>query len=263
MPSSAAPPALQVAAWQRVPHLVHGFFGRRGGGSSGSYSSLNLSYAVGDNVAAVDENWARVRDRGGAAIAFATMRQVHGAHVAEVGAAGSVGEADAMLTSAAGVGLCVLTADCVPLLIVAPGAHAVAAVHAGWRGTLAGVAAQALRSLAVTYAVEAGNVHVALGPAVGRCCYEVDAAIADDLEGRWHTAGEALQRYTLDGEAKAKLDLRRANVAILVEAGVAPDRISVVGGCTCCEVDQYFSHRAAAKSGGTTGRQLSFIGWSA
>lgn len=263
MPSSAAPPALQVAAWQRVPHLVHGFFGRRGGGSSGGYSSLNLSYAVGDNVAVVDGNWARVRACEGEAIAFATMKQVHGAHVAEVGAAGPVGEADAMLTSAPGVGLCVLTADCVPLLIVAPGAHAVAAVHAGWRGTLAGVAVRTLRSLAATYAVEAGDVHVALGPAVGRCCYEVDAAIADDLEGRWQTAAEALHRYTRDGEAKAKLDLRRANAAMLVEAGVAPDRISFVGGCTCCEIDEFFSHRAAVKSGETTGRQLSFIGWSA
>jgi YfiH family protein len=255
-------PVLRVPSWQRIPHLEHGFFGRRGGRSAGPYSSLNLSYSVGDSVEAVDDNWERVRARAGVASGFATMKQVHGAQFARVDSAGAFGEADAMTTSVTGVGLCILTADCVPALFVAPSSRAVAAIHAGWRGTLAGIAVDALQALATAYGTAAGDVYVALGPAIGPCCYEVDGGIADDLAKRWRSAEVAIRRYTRNGQAKAQLDLRRANAAMLIESGVAAERISLVGGCTCCESVEFFSYRRAADSANVTGRQLSFIGWS-
>lgn len=254
-------PLLQVPSWSQISHLAHGFLGRRGGSSRGSYASLNLSYRVGDDPAAVDRNWQQARALNGDRIRFATMTQVHGSRVVEVTAPVALGEADAAITSASGVGLTVLTADCVPLLMVAPAAHAVAAVHAGWRGTLAGIAVEALRSLRATFGVAAAKTLVALGPAVGACCYEVDASIADQLEARWRGMSAAVQRYHHRGQVKARLDLRLANVLMLLAEGVPREHISLIGGCTSCLQADFYSHRSASRAGVATGRQLSFVGY--
>lgn len=254
---------LQIRAWQQIPNLVHGFCTRRGGISRGPYSELNLSYRVGDAASAVEENWSRVRAHTLGRLRLVTMNQVHGTRVAEVEAAAEPpGDADAMVTSAGGIGLCVLTADCVPILIVAPAARVVAAVHAGWRGSVGGVAVAALQHMTHQMGVRAGEVLAAIGPAIGPCCYEVDGLIADDIEARWGAMPDAIDRYQREGEAKAKLDLRVVNTKLLVDAGLGPETISQIGGCTACKSDQFYSYRAASQGGAAavTGRQLSFIG---
>jgi len=251
------------APWPTLPGLIHGFLGRRGGVSGGRYASLNLSYRVGDEPAAVDENWKQVRDHVASGLDLVTMRQVHGIDIVEVSPGVAVDEADGMITTSTGIGLCVLTADCVPILLLAPGAHAVAAVHAGWRGTTSGIVHEVLDRLKSDYAVAASDVYVALGPAIGPCCFEVGAEIVDHLERRWGQMPGAVRRYSRDGVAKARLDLHAANKELLLQAGVEPRRLSTVGGCTRCRSDEYYSHRGAtmSSSGAVTGRQLSFIGW--
>ena len=253
-------PRLTVPAWEKtIPGLLHGFLGRGGGVSVAVFAELNLSVRVGDADGAVRENWRRVRHMVGDEMQVATMRQVHGAEVATVSpAASDAGEADALVAQEPGVVLSVLTADCVPLLLVAPREHVVAAVHAGWRGTLGGVAVRTIEHLTTRFGVDPAGLYAALGPAIGSCCFEVDREIAESMQARWGDVPDAV----LPGKHKAKayLDLRRANAALLTRAGVSVDRIVSVGPCTRCATHQYFSHRAA---GGTTGRQLSFIGWRA
>jgi len=247
----------RVPAWDAIPNLAHGFLGRRGGVSSGPFAELNLSERVGDRAPAVRENWRRATAEAGG-MRRALMLQVHGDRVVTVDAAATdAGEADAMVTSALTTALGVLTADCVPILLVAPRHHVVAAVHAGWRGTLAGVAQRAVQHIAQAFGTPVTEVRAALGPAIGGCCYEVDRGIADALEHAWGPIPDAVRRRT---GHKATLDLRRANAAILQRAGVRPTDIVSVGPCTRCAASAYFSYRAAK---GPTGRQWSFIGWRA
>ncbi len=250
-------PILRMPGWDRIPGLVHGFLGRHGGVSRGSFADLNLSSRVGDDPSAVADNWRRVTCRIGDTLRFATMRQVHGSDVGIVQRADAPpAEVDALASSASGVALSVLTADCVPMLFVAADARVVAVAHAGWRGTLAGITAHTVGCLDNAFNVAPATVSVALGPAIGGCCYEIDAEVVEQLEHRWGRLRGAV--HTSAG-AKPRLDLRSANAAILVSAGVDPRRIAMVGPCTRCAASEYFSHRAA--NGQPTGRQLSFIGW--
>lgn len=251
---TTAPSALRVERWEKVAGLAHAFLGRRGGAGKGAFDSLNLSEQVGDDPANVAENW-RVVGRAHPALRFVRMRQVHGARVLEVREAAAVPPAcDATMTEAAGLGLAVLTADCVPILMVAVEHRVAIAVHAGWRGTLAGIVCSAVETAGTRFGLRACDLWAALGPAIGACCYEVDAEIGRSIESRW---GAMPQAWTSDGR-KGRLDLRRANRQMLVHAGVPDDRIDEVGPCTACAFDEFFSHR---RSGGRTGRQLSLVGW--
>ena len=258
-------PALEVPSWGEIPGLVQAFLGRAGGVSCGPYASLNVSFNVADTRERVEENRGRVRAHVARGIELVTMTQVHGAAVAAVTGDARVGEADAMITTSTGLGLCVLTADCAPILLVAPRARAVAVVHAGWRGTSAGVVREAATRLVGLYGVRRSDIRAAIGPTIGACCYEVGGEIADEIEGRWGSMPGTLQRYERAGETKAKLDLREINAMLLTAEGIAREHISTIGGCTCCNSHEYFSYRAASRLGGegSTGRQLSIIGWAA
>jgi len=245
---------LRVPDWDGIPGLVHGFLGRSGGCSRGGYSSLNLSAHVGDDPDRVERNWRRVRNAW-PALEFVRARQVHGTRIAPVPARDAEPpEADGLASARPGLVLGILTADCVPILMVAPERRAAAAVHAGRRGTIDGIARAAVEAMRRHFGVQPRQLLVAMGPAIGGCCYEVDAAIGrrfvrrlGSIDGMWAPAVR-----------RGKLDLRAANRAILLEAGVVERNVTAVGPCTVCKRQRFFSHRA---SGGSTGRQLSFIGF--
>ena len=184
------------------------------------------------------------------------MRQVHGDRIVDVGdgALKDAGEADAMAAGAVGIVLAVLTADCVPILFSARGRKVVAVAHAGWRGTLAGIAAKTVRHLKERYGADPAELEAALGPAIGPCCYEIGADVARPLAQKWG----GLAAASLEARnGKEFLDLRELNRGILEDAGVPPAQISLVGPCTACATEDFFSYRRERKE---TGRQLSFIG---
>ena len=220
--SSAGGALLAPVGWPVVQGLVAGF---------------------GDKTASIDD------------AGVVRVRQVHGDRVVSANAlargAPTAIEADALVATEPGVIAAVATADCVPILLLHPSARWSAAVHAGWRGTLAGIATRAVEvARAAGLAPEA--LLAAIGPAIGPRCYQVD----EDLGARSDAADLVVQREF--GRAKPTLNLRASNARILTRAGLLPSRIQVCGPCTRCRSDRYHSYRAARDA---AGRQLSWIGW--
>lgn len=227
----------------------HGFTTRDGGVSPPPWDRLNLGGAVGDDPARVAENWRLLE--GATGLRFARVRQVHGARVLRADRPCDPGEeADAVVSTAAGVAACVSVADCVPILLADPESGAVAAVHAGWRGTLARVAAAAVDALEREAGAPPARLLAAIGPSIGPCCYEVSDDVARQFADRWSAAAPAA------GAGRPHVDLWAANGAVLAEAGVDPRRTHLLGRCTSCERELFFSHRRDA---GRTGRQMAFI----
>ncbi len=173
---------------------------------------------------------------------LATLHQVHSTEcVAGAGRSGVLGTGDALLENTPGAVVAVKTADCIPLLLVDPGHRAVAAVHAGWRGTVAGIAQSAVAALGARFGSRAADLHAGLGPAIGKCCYEVGAEVA--------------AQFGVDG--RAHIDLAETVRRQLEAAGVGRRRIYSSGLCTKCRTGEFHSFR---RDGAAAGRQYSFAG---
>jgi len=249
---------IRVPQWQKHQGLLHGFMGRRGGKSAGPYAGLNVSYRVGDDPKVVSQNVCDVKLAVGIHDGrIVTMRQVHGDNIVEVKdkSLKEGGEADGMITGETDIYLGVLTADCVPLLFVAPQKKLVAAVHAGWRGTMAGIADKTVRLFESQYEVAPSELEVALGPSIGVCCYEVKDDVAGPLMKKW---GRLTTPSIAVKDGKSFINLRRLNRDILRAAGVPGNQLYQVGPCTSCAGGDFFSYRRARSE---TGRQMSFVGW--
>ena len=167
-----------------------------------------------------------------------------------------------MITRTPGLFLGVLTADCTPILFwsTVHGEKLAAVVHAGWRGTLAGLAAKMVAYIADRYGVEPTSLQCALGPTIDACCYEVGDDVAGPLTMKW---GPHARRSIETVQGRIHLNLRKLNRALLVDAGVPDQQISSVGPCTACTPNEFFSHRRETKRQiPRTGRQMSLIGWS-
>ncbi|HVR70936.1 MAG TPA: peptidoglycan editing factor PgeF [Vicinamibacteria bacterium] len=177
------------------------------------------------------------------------LEQVHGCAVRRAPWEGRP-EADAAVAEHAGDILGIETADCLPVLVVDPRRQAVAAAHAGWRGTAAGVARAAVEAL-LRGGSAPGDLLAALGPGIGPCCYEV----GDELRAAFAPA------FLRDGpRGRAHLDVRAANRAQLERSGLRPDRIHSLDHCTRCRGDLYHSYR---RDGKAAGRMINFVGFSA
>ena len=251
---------LTVPQWHKYDGLLHGFMGRRGGKSVGRYAGLNVSYRVGDDNKVVSQNVCDVKLAMGIHDGkIVTMQQVHGDNLIEVTdkQMKEAGEADGMVTAENGVFLGVLTADCVPLLFIAPKQRLAAAVHAGWRGTLAGIASKTVDYFMSRYNVGAGDLEVALGPSIGVCCYEVNDDVATPLMKKW---GALTTPSIAMKDGKPHINLSRLNRDILRAAGVPGTQLFQIGPCTGCAAEDFFSYRRA---GGETGRQIGVVGWQA
>ncbi|MBM3738259.1 MAG: peptidoglycan editing factor PgeF [Acidobacteria bacterium] len=177
----------------------------------------------------------------------ATLKQIHSAAVVEVEGPGPAGEGDALITSARGVWLAVRTADCVPVILADLRTRAVAIVHSGWRGTAAEVTASAVEAMAARFGTEPEDLAVAIGPAIGRCCYEVSREVAGQFT-RW--LGEPGQGV------KAHLDLEEAIVRQLAGLGVVSSRITRARACTHCDGVRFESYR---RDGDRSGRMVSAV----
>jgi len=175
---------------------------------------------------------------------MASLKQIHSAVVLSGNRPGCAGEGDALVTRTAGLPVSVRTADCFPILLADPEKRAVAAVHAGWRGTAAHIVQAAIARMQTEFGSDPRNIRAAIGPGIGKCCYEVGAEVARQF-GR---------------EQSGKLDLAVENRNQVIEAGILPEHIDQVGGCTFCNAATFFSWRRDRER---AGRMISFISRSA
>jgi len=242
-----------------------GVTARSGGVSSGPYATLNLSLSVGDDPGRVLENRRRLAAAFGAGPGdFVFARQVHGAGarvVAEadrgsgafslddaIGPAGGAGGADALVTASAGVVLAILTADCVPIVLHDPVAGVLACVHAGWRGTVAGVTAAALAAMQ-TLGARPSDVIAGIGPAVGADRYQVSPDVHEAVTRSFGPAAAEFIRPDPSAPGRWLLDLPAANRRALRQAGVPGARIHAAGIPTGPVPGHFFSDRAARPCG--------------
>lgn len=236
--------------------FCHAFFTRRGGVSEGPYASLNFSVNVGDEPERVQKNVELAADAlrvSSEKIFF--LSQVHGADVVELAGDESRDAVlhrtgDAIWGRASDMACCVRTADCVPVLIADRASGSVAAVHAGWRGTVAGVVKATVDVLRANSA--GSNLIAAIGPHISLDAFEVSADVAETLERSSPAPGVVRQR---PGE-KPHVDLRKLVRAQLVALGLGSDAIDDVSGCTVLEPERFFSFR---RDGRESGRLLSAI----
>jgi hypothetical protein len=224
---------LQADGWQHIPSLVHGFSNRVCDRDSA------LKKLKADNL--------RIH----------TLKQVHGDCIVIITQCSSPTErpeADGFLSSEPGSLLGIATADCVPVLMVDPRKGVAAALHAGWRGTLKGITLRAIELLRSQWNVVAQDLHVALGPSIGGCCYEVGPEVGTEIVARWNIRSTSAWR---PAKGKGFLDLREVNMIQLMESGVPGANINLIGPCTFCD-SAFASYR---REGAGAGRQLSVIGW--
>lgn len=243
-----------------VPHC---FSTRFGGVSTGDLASLNLGIHRGDSR----ENCLKNYEILGSAVGFAPedtvfARQVHSDIVMEVGRADRGRglddslhdiERDGMVTNQQGVALTVFGADCTPILLWDPVRQAVGAVHAGWRGTAAGIVKNAVEKLVATYGCNPADLRAAIGPCIGPCCFETHRDVPDAMVAALGTAAAPAIREAAAPQ-KYHVDLKLLNAIWLRQAGVT--QIDTSEDCTACQMDRFWSHR---RVGDRRGSQVAII----
>jgi YfiH family protein len=247
---------LRCEALLAVPGVAHAFSTRCADGGD----DFDLGRA--DRC---EPDWTSRRRRLGRAAGIghgapAVLTQVHGGRLMRAADCdpGAPPRADGVLALRPGKSApapAVRVADCVPVLLATRDGAAVAAVHAGWRGTAAGIVQRAVERLE-TLGVRPRDLVAAMGPAIGACCYEVSDDVVQAVAG---ASGASLAQVALGGAGeRAMLDLRRANRLQLVRAGLKPEAVHVAPWCTACSPAWFFSYR---RDGAVTGRMMACIGW--
>jgi YfiH family protein len=247
--------------------FVNGFSTRLGGVSDMPANALSLAGFHDDAAENILENRRRFLKLFPGEWTLAGCWQVHGADVRVVAsvadakpAENTLGETvycDVIVSAAQGVLAGVKTADCVPILIGDPVTGAFAAVHAGWRGTLATAVVSGVERLAKDYDARPADLRVAIGAAAGPCCYEVGTEVIEAFKSRF-ADGEKLFTPTTPGHAL--VDLLKANRDQLISTGVKLERIHTAPLCTMCRTDLFFSYRKEKSVNGKVGRLMAVIG---
>ena len=237
----------------------HCFTTRLGGVSEGHLASMNIGVHRGDDPENVRKNYEILAQ----AIGFSPeklvlTRQTHSAIVRPVTSSDAAGlrhdaypESDALITNDPGTALVVFTADCTPILLHDPVTGAVGAVHAGWRGTAAGIAQKTVEAMVATYGAKPENIRAAIGPNIAQCCFETDADVPDAL---LNALGEAALPYIRPCGNKYYVNLKEINALFLNNAGVKDITISTL--CTACRQDLFWSHRKVGALRGSQGAMI-------
>jgi len=269
---------LQANALTTPTWLIHGFSTRPGGASDlAGEKVLNLGFAEWDAKENVLENRRRFQSALGAdSFTLIALKQIHSdvIHLFEDSPAEPC-SGDASATTRPGLLLAVQTADCVPILLADLKRRAIAAVHAGWRGTLQRIVAKTIGKMQMQFGSRPADMLAAIGPSIGGCCYEVGTEVASEFRAQFSNASDWFDELRTGDEPNplqwrnmappghqpppknVLLDLRKANRAQLLDAGLREQNIIVSDLCTACRRDLLFSHR---KEAGTTCRLLSVIG---
>ncbi len=280
---------LAVSAWDKLPWLWHGFSTRRGGASHAycpqdAPGELNLGFTADDRREAVARNRRLLAEAvsGDPATPLLALRQFHSNLVHRAIAADALREhpwhADGLITDEPGLLLGIQTADCIPVLVADRKRRVVGAFHAGWRGTVKRIVETGVGRMRLDFGSRPEDLVAAIGPGVGACCYAVGEEVLSEFESQFQYARELFREiYSADVVRKKypmlfltqrapghssvgpemHLDLVEANRRQLLAAGLKPRSIHVAGGCTSCQTDLFFSHRA---SRGHAGRMMAVIG---
>jgi len=294
------PQAVRATDWERYSWLQHGFSTRLGGVSEVyGPGELNLGWTASDDPALVSENRRRlVKEIAGAksGARLVTMRQVHSGVVRiieqsdlalkgrlETSEGKAVLRGDAVMTDVPGVLLGVQVADCVPVLVADVKRQAVAAFHAGWRGTLRRIVERGIGRMRLRYGSRPEDLIAVVGPSIGACCYSVGEEVRHEFESQFAYAPELFSEVYDSDPVKEKypllfltarapghsnigpqthLDLWEANRRQLLDAGLKAKRVSVIGECTACTRVKggglkYYSHRGES---GFAGRMMGVVG---
>lgn len=226
--------------------FMHMFTTRAGGVSTGPYASMNLGFKRGDRDEDVRENFRRISAAAGIGCdRFVLSQQTHTDNVRTVTSADAgkgvtrerdYTDVDALVTNEKGLVLVVYIADCVPILLADPVHKAAGAVHSGWRGTAKQIVLKTLEVMNSNYGTVPEDVYAAIGPCICQDCYEIGPEVAAEFgfDGRILKKGKG-DRY--------HLDLRKANLELLIAAGLKKENIAAGDVCTCCNRDILFSHR--------------------
>jgi polyphenol oxidase len=269
---------LQVPAFRKIPWLVHGFSTRPGGISDiEDEKVLNLGAVEWDSRENVEENKRRFQSALGAKdFTLVSLHQIHSDVVRTFGAAPARQcKGDASATNTPSLLLGVRTADCAPVLVVDPKKRVVAAIHAGWRGTLQRIVTKAIGQLQMEFGCRPPDLLAAIGPTIGRCCYEVGPEVASSFAAKFPNAADFFDELRTGDEPNplqwlnmmppghqpppknVRLDLPKANRLQLLQAGLLEKNIFTSNLCTACRSDLLFSYR---KERADSGRLMSVIG---
>jgi hypothetical protein len=285
---------LRVPSFTKLPWLVHGF-STRVGGVSKVYggNALNLGFTAHDTKSAVQSNRREfisaltVCPQRKSPISIGqpqplvTLRQIHSDlihRISEIPKNNAPVAGDGMVTDIPGILLGILTADCLPVILVDPKRDAVGVFHAGWRGTAKRIVEKGVGEMHRWFGSRPADLKAAIGPGIRGCCYQVGPEVRSAFEAQFSYGGELFretkdrneihEKYPLlfltsrapghsELPKKIFLDLAEANRRQLIAAGVPPKNISDLGLCTHCRQDLFFSHRGEK---GITGRMLAAVG---
>jgi hypothetical protein len=280
---------LAVPGWEKFGWLWHGFSTRKGGESSAycpddAPGELNLGFTAEDSRETVARNRRLLTEAitGDRDTPLVTLRQIHSNVLVLAGTQEAARElpnkADGLLTDQPGLLLGIQTADCIPVLVADRKRRAAAAFHAGWRGTVKRIVESGIGRMRLEFGSCPEDLVAAIGPCIGACCYAVGEEVLSSFESQFAYARELFREVYSTDPVRTKypmlfltqrapghspigpsqhLDLAEANRRQLLAAGLKPRAIQLVGGCTSCQPELFFSHRA---SQGRAGRMLAVVG---
>jgi len=280
---------VRVPAWSAWPWLIHGFSTRTGGVTTAyrpgqRAGELNLGFTESDPRDCVVENRRRFLKALGAPadMKLVTLKQIHSASVLTVGehdlSGGEPCQGDGLMTDQPGVLLAIQTADCIPVLVADVKKKAVAAFHAGWRGTVKRIVESGVGKMRVAFRSRPEDLIAAIGPGIAACCYAVGEEVRSEFGSQFSYAADLFHEVSDSDPVREKypmlfltarapghsnlgpslhLDLMEANRRQLLDAGLRAEAVTVIGDCTRCQSNRYFSYRAEQ---GSTGRLLSVVG---
>jgi polyphenol oxidase len=277
---------VRVPDWSGQEWLVHGFSTRTGGKTTvyrPGKTDLNLGFTDSDDPKNVTANrglFVTAATGGREILGMVTLRQIHSSLIRRVTAEdlSTSLKGDGLMTDQPGVLLGIQTADCIPVLVADRKKRAVAAFHAGWRGTLTRIVENGVGRMRLEFGSKPENLIASIGPGIGQCCYSVGDEVREQFESQFPYAPELFHEVYDSDPVKEKypmlfltarapghsdigpgmhLDLVEANRRQLLAAGLKKGSIFVTGQCTGCNTDRFFSHRIER---GFTGRMMSVIG---
>lgn len=232
------------------PRLIAAQSTRHGGVSRAPFASLNLGLSSGDERGQVLENRQRFFNSLGIDPAEVALGfQVHGDSILYAQQPGNYENYDAFITDQTNVFVAVSVADCTPVLIYDAENEAVAAIHAGWKGTMLQLVTKTLQAMQARFGTQPAHCHAYVGTCISECSFEVDADVADHFESRFKQYDKARNKYFVD--------LKQANATQLLDAGIPATQVEISPFCTVTHNADYFSYR---KEGKQSGRMLAVIG---